>query len=98
MINKEKKQAGLILCPSSLPFTLNDFLHPDSNCSASIAGTSIDAEITAHCKVNSDKSITVMGSRKISMKEYGMVPPSFMMGTIKTGNDVTLKFDLTLNK
>ncbi len=75
----------------------NDYLVKTTG-KLSIAGTSIDAEITAHCKVNSDKSITVMGSRKISMKEYGMVPPSFMMGTIKTGNDVTLKFDLTLNK
>jgi len=32
------------------------------------------------------------------MKEYSMAPPTFMMGTIKTGNDVTLKFDLKLNK
>ena len=63
-----------------------------------IAGTTLDAEIVATCKVNADKSITVMGSKKISMKEFGMAPPTFMMGTIKTGNDVTLKFDLKLNK
>jgi hypothetical protein len=63
-----------------------------------IAGTTLDAEIVATCKVNADKSITVMGSKKISMKEFGMAPPTFMMGTIKTGNDVTLKFDMKLNK
>lgn len=63
-----------------------------------IAGATLDAEITATCKVNADKTITVMGSKKISMKEFGMAPPTFMMGTIKTGNDVTLKFDLKLNK
>lgn len=63
-----------------------------------IAGTTLDAEIVATCKVNADKTITVMGSKKISMKEFGMAPPTFMMGTIKTGNDVTLKFDLKLNK
>jgi hypothetical protein len=63
-----------------------------------IAGSTLDAEIVATCKVNADKSITVMGSKKLSMKEFSMAPPTFMMGTIKTGNDVTLKFDLKLNK
>lgn len=63
-----------------------------------IAGTTLDAEVTANCKVNADKTVTVMGSKKLSMREFGMVPPSFMMGTIKTGNDVTLKFDFTLTK
>lgn len=63
-----------------------------------IAGTTLDAEVIANCKVHPDKTVTVMGSKKLSMKEFGMVPPSFMMGTIKTGNDVTLKFDFTLSK
>ena len=63
-----------------------------------IAGTTLDAEVSANCKVHPDKTVTVMGSKKLSMKEFGMVPPSFMMGTIKTGNDVTLKFDFTLSK
>ncbi len=63
-----------------------------------IAGSTQNAEISATCKVNPDKSLSVMGSKKLSMKEFGMEPPTFMMGTIKTGNDVTLKFDLKLNK
>jgi len=63
-----------------------------------IAGTTLNVEVTATCKVNADKTITVMGSQKISMKEYKMDPPTFMMGTIKTGNDVTLKFDLKVSK
>jgi polyisoprenoid-binding protein YceI len=63
-----------------------------------IAGAPVDAEIIATGKINADKSITVTGTKKISMKDYGMTPPSFMMGTIKTGNDVTLKFDLKLTK
>ena len=63
-----------------------------------IAGTAVDVEITATGKINVDKSISFVGSKKISMKDYNMTPPSFMMGTIKTGNDVTLKFDLKLTK
>lgn len=69
-----------------------------TNGKLTIAGTTLDAEVTATCKVHPDKTVTVTGSKKISMKDFGMVPPSFMMGTIKTGNDVTLKFDFTLSK
>ena len=63
-----------------------------------IAGATRDAEIVATYKVNADKSISVSGKKNISMKEFSMEPPSFMMGTIKTGNDIVLKFDVTLRK
>ena len=64
----------------------------------SIAGTTLDAGLTATGQVNADKSISVKGSKKISMKEFNMIPPSFMLGTVKTGNDVTVQFNLTLRK
>jgi polyisoprenoid-binding protein YceI len=63
-----------------------------------IAGATLDEEINATCKVNTDKTITVMGSKKISMKDFGMSAPTFMMGTVQTGNDVELKFDMKLTK
>jgi polyisoprenoid-binding protein YceI len=63
-----------------------------------IAGTTLDEEVDATCKVNSDRSITIMGSKKISMKDFGMSAPTFMMGTVQTGNDVVLKFDLKIVK
>ena len=63
-----------------------------------IAGTTRDANVIAVYKLNSDKSITVSGKKNISMKDFNMEPPSFMMGTIKTGNDIVLKFDITLRK
>lgn len=75
----------------------SDFL-VKANGKLTIAGTTVDTEVSGTCKVNADKSISVMGSKKISMKDYGVTPPSFMLGTIKTGNDITLKFDLNLNK
>ncbi len=64
----------------------------------SIAGATREAELMATYKLNSDKSITVSGKKNISMKDFNMEPPTFMMGTIKTGNDIVLKFDLTLRK
>lgn len=79
------------------PMGGTDFL-VKSNGKLTIAGATLDAEVSATCKVNADKSISVMGSKKISMKDFSMIPPSFMLGTIKTGNDVTLKFDLNFSK
>jgi len=64
----------------------------------SIAGTTLDADLTATGQVNADKSISVKGSKKISMAAFNMKPPSFMLGTVKTGNDVTVQFNLTLRK
>jgi len=63
-----------------------------------IAGSSHDEDIVALCKLNGDNTITVSGTEKISMKDYRIDPPSFMLGTIKTGNDVVLSFHLTLKK
>ena len=63
-----------------------------------IAGGTFESELVAEAKVNADKSISIKGSKKIGMKDYKIDPPTFMMGTIKTGNDIILKFDLTLRK
>jgi len=63
-----------------------------------IAGATREQEIVAVVKPNADGSFSVSGSRSISMKDFNMQPPTFMLGTIKTGNDVTLKFSLTLKK
>lgn len=63
-----------------------------------IAGTTLNEEIVAVCKPNADNTISVTGSRSISMKDFNMEPPTFMLGTIKTGNDVVLKFNLVLKK
>jgi polyisoprenoid-binding protein YceI len=63
-----------------------------------IAGKTLDTDLQATLKKNADNTLNVRGDKKISMKEYGMEPPSFMMGTIKTGNDLTLSFDLNLSK
>jgi len=63
-----------------------------------IAGVTQNTELVANYKINVDKSITVMGKKNISMKDFKMEPPTFMMGTIKTGNDIVLKFDVSLRK
>lgn len=63
-----------------------------------IAGSTHDVQLISSLKLNADKSITVAGSQAIKMKDYGVEPPSFMFGAVKTGNDITIKFNLTLKK
>ena len=63
-----------------------------------MAGITQDEELVAVCKANPDNSITVTGSKAISMKQYSIKPPSFMLGTVKTGNDIVLTFHITLKK
>jgi polyisoprenoid-binding protein YceI len=43
-----------------------------------------------------DGQFRVVGSHELSMKEYGLKPPSLMMGTMKVGDRVKVNFDLVL--
>lgn len=61
-----------------------------------IAGTTKDTEIEASYTVQADQSIRCIGSKKLLMTEYNVEPPSFMFGTVKTGDTITISFDLVL--
>jgi polyisoprenoid-binding protein YceI len=63
-----------------------------------IAGKTLETDLIATAKRVNDTTISVKGEKKLSMKDYGMEPPSFMLGAVKTGNDVVLAFDVTLNQ
>jgi polyisoprenoid-binding protein YceI len=38
--------------------------------------------------------VNLQGSNKITFKEFGMKSPTAMLGTIKTGEDLTIKFNI----
>jgi hypothetical protein len=61
-----------------------------------MAGTSKPVELTAKGKVLANGDVQIIGSRKLNMKDFNMVPPTAMMGTIKVGEEVTVNFNLTL--
>ena len=63
-----------------------------------LAGSTRDEQVVALCQPNADNTITVTGTEKISMKDFNIDPPTFMLGTIKTGNDITLSFTLLLKR
>jgi polyisoprenoid-binding protein YceI len=42
--------------------------------------------------------IHVYGTKKLLMTDFGIDPPSFMFGALKTGNEVTIEFSLELKE
>jgi polyisoprenoid-binding protein YceI len=64
-----------------------------------ISGVSKEVWVAAVSTVNpADLSIQTAGSAKIKMTEYNVTPPSFMFGAMKTGDEITVKFNVALKK
>ncbi len=63
-----------------------------------IAGVSNEIVITSGYVVNSDETVTFKGSKLIKMSDHKIKAPSFMLGALKTGNDVTIDILLKLKK
>jgi len=63
-----------------------------------IAGTTRDEDLVAVCKASPDGTLTITGTKPISMQQYQISPPTFMLGAVKTGNDIVLTFNLRLKK
>ena len=60
-----------------------------------IAGTVKETDLIATGKYNpADKSFTVTGVKKMKMTDYNVTPPKVMLGTIKTGNDIAISYNL----
>lgn len=63
----------------------------------SMAGVTKTIDVTAAYKVLSNGDLQVTGTKKLSMTDFKMEPPTAMMGTIKVGNDVVVTFDFVLS-
>lgn len=65
----------------------------------SIAGNTKDTDVSGVLKYNAaDASFTLTGTKKMKMTDVGVTPPSVMLGTIKTGNDITISFQSKIIK
>jgi len=60
----------------------------------SIAGVTNEIAMDVYCMVNNDATITCTGSEHLKMTDYEVKPPTFMLGAMKTGNDITLDFTM----
>ena len=61
-----------------------------------LAGTTRPVQVDVTTARQADGSIKATGSTTVRMTDFGLKPVSIMMGAIKTGDAVTVKFDLLL--
>lgn len=61
-----------------------------------VAGVTKDIPITFLAKVDG-KNVVLSGEVKLNMTTYNVEPPKALMGTIKTGDALTIKFQATYN-
>jgi len=61
-----------------------------------IGGTTKQIDVEATYIVLPDGSIQCKGSKKLAMRDYNIEPPSFMFGSVTTGNEITVSFDVIL--
>lgn len=65
--------------------------------SLTISGTTKPMDVSFTLK-NSGSKITVNGTKKIKMTDFGIDPPKAVFGTITTGNEVEVKFNSSFVK
>ncbi|MBW8687766.1 YceI family protein [Chitinophaga rhizophila] len=76
------KQGTLISCKGTL----------------NVAGATREVDLVAAAKINKDRSINIRGSKQIDMRDFEIDPPTFLFGKFKTGELVTINFDLTFRQ
>jgi polyisoprenoid-binding protein YceI len=60
-----------------------------------IAGKSREIELFVDLLKTVDDKIIVRGEKSLKMSDFGVEPPTALMGTIKTGDEITVKFETT---
>jgi len=63
-----------------------------------IAGVTQKIDMYVQGKVGGDGSITFSGSKKLKMTDYKIKPPTALMGTMTTGDEIEIVFQVTLKQ
>lgn len=68
------------------------------NGNLTIAGTTRPTDLVATLKQTSPNTFTVTGVKKLKMTDYKVDPPSFMFGSVTTGDAIAINFNVTMKK
>jgi polyisoprenoid-binding protein YceI len=63
-----------------------------------IAGVTQTINMDVTAVVGTNNTINCTGEEKIKLTDYKITPPSFMLGTMKVYNDLTIQFNLICKK
>lgn len=61
-----------------------------------ISGNTRDITLPVTVKKNADGSQVLTGTKKIKMSEWGVKPPSYMLGMMKVYDDLTINYNVNL--
>lgn len=61
-----------------------------------ISGVTKQINMTANAVRNADGSIIISGQQKLKMTDFGIKPPSFMFGALRTGDNLTIDYTVHL--
>ena len=76
--------------------TSGDEIRIETTGNLDLAGTTKTIKSTVTGTTQSDGSIRFTGTLPIKMSDYGIDSPSAMLGTIKTGDEVKVRFDIVV--
>lgn len=62
-----------------------------------VSGTTKDIDLSLNLIVDKDL-VTVSGKKALKMTTFNVEPPTALLGTIKTGDDIIIEFNTTFNK
>jgi polyisoprenoid-binding protein YceI len=79
------------------PGTQNRF-SVTSHGSLTIAGVAKSIVLVAGCEAMPDGSVTCIGTDKMKMSDFGIKPPTYMLGALKTGDVLTIDFTMVVKK
>lgn len=60
-----------------------------------VAGKSKEVVLKSSGLFKEDNSLSTSGNVNLKMTDFGISPPTAMMGAMKTGDDINIKFNLT---
>ncbi|NUO01398.1 MAG: YceI family protein [Saprospiraceae bacterium] len=63
-----------------------------------VAGKTRQVELSVKGKSEGIGSITFTGSKKLKMTDFGIKPPTALMGTMKVGDEIEVVFSVTMKK
>lgn len=74
-------------------FELNDRNSATAAGSLTVAGVTRPVELKLNISTEGEK-IIIRGTKNLLMKDFGIEPPTMMMGTIRTKNEIEINFDV----
>ena len=66
------------------------------NGTLTLGGVEKPITVNAHAKPGADGTLVVSGTREVRMTEFGLKPPTLMLGTMKVDEKITVGFEVVL--